>query len=303
MSRGKGPQESEKIKDLVDGERCLTGIDGLDNILAGGLARNCFYLLQGNPGSCKTTLALQFLLEGLRQHEPVFYVTLAETKQELDLVARSHRWSLDGITLLELSAIEALLRPDAQTTVFHPSETDLNTVTQLLLTEIRKRRPTRLVFDSLSEFRLMSETPLRYRRELLRLKQEFAKLKITVLLLDDKMDKEGVRVDPHVLSLAHGVIEMEQLSPDYGTARRRLRVMKMRGIRFREGFHDYSILTGGLRVFPRLIAAEHHTDFHREPVSSGLTELDALLGGGLDRGTTTLIIGPGGSGKSTLALQ
>src|SRR4029079_19756648 len=166
-----------------------------------------------------------------------------------------------------------------------------------------KVRPSRLVFDSLSEFRLLAETPLRYRRELLRLKQEFAAAGITVLLLDDKMDRAGVRADPHVLSLAHGVVELEQLSPDYGTSRRRLRVLKMRGVKFREGFHDYTIETGGMRVFPRLVAAEHYTKMEREPVSSGIKELDDLFGGGLDCGTTTLILGTAGTGKSTLALQ
>src|ERR1041385_7053580 len=286
-----------------EGGRCRTGVEGLDDVLAGGFQRNCLYLIQGDPGSGKTTLALQFLLEGVRNHEKVFYVTLAETKQELALVARSHGWSLDGIYLLELSSIERVLGPEAPTTVFHPSELELNKVTELLLDEFRKAKPSRIVFDSLSEFRLMAETALRYRRELLRLKQEFAKAETTVLLLDDKMSKAGATVDPHVLSLSHGVIEMEQLSPDYGTSRRRLRVLKMRGVKFREGFHDYLIMTGGLRVFPRLIAAEHHADFRREPVSSGLPELDNLLGGGVDRGTTTLIMGPAGTGKSTLAIQ
>jgi len=284
-------------------ERSLTGIDGLDNILAGGLPSACFYLIQGDPGSGKTTLALQFLLEGKRLGESCFYITLSETKQELEKVARSHGWSLEGIHMLELSAIEHILQPDAQTTVFHPSEIDLRKVSQLITVEGRKIKPSRVVFDSLSELRLMADNPLRYRRQLLSLKQEFARLGSTALLLDDKMDRAGVRTDPHVMSLSHGVIEMEQLSPDYGTARRRLRVFKLRGIKFREGWHDYSILTGGLQVFPRLIAAEHHTEFKREPAPSGIKELDSLLGGGLDRGTTTLILGAAGTGKSSLALQ
>ena len=283
--------------------RCLSGIQGLDDILAGGLPCNCFYLVQGDPGSGKTTLALQFLLEGVRQGEKVFYITLSETKAELLQVARSHGWSLDQIPLLELSAIEALLRPEAQTTVFHPSEVELTKITKLVLDETRKIRPERVVFDSLSEFRLIAETPLRYRRHLLNLKQEFTEQGSTVLLLDDKMDGSGMNFDPHILSLTHGVIEMEQLSPDYGKSRRRLRVSKMRGVQFREGYHDYTIVTGGLRIFPRLVAAEHHLDFIRESVSSGVPELDQLLGGGLDRGTTTLLIGPAGSGKSSVAIQ
>jgi circadian clock protein KaiC len=282
---------------------CPTGIAGLDDILAGGLPADCFYLVQGDPGAGKTTLALQFLREGLRRGERVFYITLSETTAELEKVARSHGWTLDGIPLLELSAIESLLRPESQTTVFHPSEIELNNVTRRLLDETRRHQPIRVVFDSPSEFRLMAESPLRYRRQLLSLKQEFAKFHSTVLVLDDRMDNAAIGSDPHILSLTHGVIELEQLAPDYGRSRRRLRVLKLRGVAFREGYHDYLIETGGLRVFPRLVAAEHHTQFQREPVPSGRTELDALLGGGLDRGTTTLILGPAGTGKTTLALQ
>jgi len=296
--------KSEKEASSGNGlERCPSGIEGLDDILDGGLPEDCFYLVQGDPGSGKTTLALQFLLEGVRRGESVFYITLSETKEELLKVARSHGWSLEGIPLLELSAVESLLRTDAQTAVFHPSEVELNKVTELLMDKVRKTKPTRVVFDSLSEFRLIAEAPLRYRRELLKLKQEFAHYHSTVLLLDDKMDSRSVGSDPHVLSLTHGVIEMEQLAPDYGASRRRLRVMKLRGVKFREGYHDYAIAKGGLRVFPRLIAAEHRQDFQREPVSSGLPELDHLFGGGLDRGTTTLILGQAGTGKSTMALQ
>jgi circadian clock protein KaiC len=284
-------------------ERCPTGIEGLDDILAGGFPRGCFYLVQGDPGSGKTTLALQFLLEGVRRGEKGLYITLSETRDELLSVARSHGWSLDDITLLDLSAIENLLQPEAQTTVFHPSEVELIKVSRLLVDEAEKTRPARVAFDSLSEFRLMSETPLRYRRQLLNLKQTFAKMGSTVLLLDDKMTRRGIAGDPHVLSLTHGVILMEELSPDYGTSRRRLRVAKLRAVKFREGYHDYLIETGGLRVFPRMVAAEHHTKFDRTPISSGIAELDKLFGGGLDRGTTTLVLGPAGTGKSSLALQ
>lgn len=284
-------------------ELCRTGVEGFDALIGGGLPRNCFYLLQGDPGSGKTTFALQFLLEGVRSGEPAFYITLSETRAELEMVALSHSWSLERIPLLELSSIDSLLQPESQTTVFRPSEVELNKVTALLLSQVRKHKPTRVVFDSLSEFRLLAETPLRYRRQLLRLKQELTQQGCTVLLLDDKMDSGRVGSDPHVLSITHGVFEMEQLSPEYGKSRRRLRIMKVRGVQFREGYHDYIIATGGLRVFPRLTAAEHRTTFRREPVSSGLGELDELLGGGFDVGSTTLVQGQAGTGKSTLALQ
>jgi circadian clock protein KaiC len=284
-------------------ERCPSGIEGFDDILVGGLPRGCVYLIQGDPGSGKTTLAMQFLFEGLRLGESAFYVTLSETQEELVKVAESHGWSLEGISFLELSAIEQFLKPEAQTTVFHASEMELNKVSKLLMEEAAKIRPRRVVFDSLSEFRLLAETPLRYRRQLLNLKRHFSQYQSTMLLLDDKMHKDGIDLDPHVLSLSHGVIEMEQLSPDYGISRRRLRVLKLRGVKFREGYHDYMIETGGLRIFPRLVAGEHREVFQREPVSSGVKELDELLGGGLDRGTTTLILGTAGTGKSTLAMQ
>lgn len=284
-------------------ERCISGVEGIDAILGGGFPKDCFYLIQGDPGSGKTTMALQFLLEGVRRGERVFYITLSESKTELLKVAASHGWSLAEIPLLELSAIETLLRPEAQTTVFHASEVELGRITALLRDELRRIQPTRIVFDSLSEFRLMAETALRYRRQLLSLKQEFATLPSTVLLLDDKMANEQIGVDPHILSLAHGVIEMEQLSPDYGSSRRRLRVLKMRGVKFSEGFHDYIIATGGIRVFPRLVAGRHRGTPVSAPVSSGIKALDELFGGGIDQGTTTLVMGPAGTGKSTLSVQ
>ena len=204
MKRKSMQKSAANVSTDVADKRCPSGVEGLDDILAGGLPRDCFYLVQGDPGSGKTTRALQFLLEGVRRGEKVFYITLSETKQELLKVARSHGWSLDKIPVLDLSAVENLLRPEAQTTVFHPSEVEWATDSPLLLNEVRKAQPSRVAFDSLSEFRLMAETALRYRRQLLTLNQQFAKFKSTVLLLDDKMNKRGV-VDPHVLSLTHGV--------------------------------------------------------------------------------------------------
>jgi len=293
--------KKNKKVDATAKTRCSSGVEGLDPILSGGLPEKCFYLIQGDPGSGKTTLALQFLLEGKRNGESVFYITLSETRNELLTVAESHGWSLEGIPLMEMSSVEKLLRPEEQTSVFHSSEIELNTVSQMLLDKIRESKPTRLVFDSLSEFRLLAETPLRYRRQLLAFKRAFADLNCTVLLLDDRAS--GTDGDPHILSLSHGVVQMEQLSPDYGASRRRLRVLKMRGVKFYEGYHDYIIATGGVRIFPRLVAAQHRGDLPHKSVSSGIKELDTLFGGGLDRGTTTLILGPAGTGKSSLALQ
>lgn len=277
-----------------------TGVNGLDDILAGGLPKKRLYLVQGDPGVGKTTLALQYLLTGVRARESCLYITLSETKEELTEVAHSHGWSLDGLHILELSAIEQQMLQEAQNTLFHPSEVELNQTTKLLLAEVERVKPVRVVFDSLSEIRLLAETPLRYRRQMLSFKQYFAGRNTTVLLLDDNTSESG---DLQVQSIAHGVIALEKLSLDYGTERRRLKVIKLRGVKFRGGNHDFNIESGGLRVFPRLVAAEHHSPFKREPVPSGLPAMDALLGGGLDRGTSNLFIGPAGTGKSTLAMQ
>jgi circadian clock protein KaiC len=286
--------------DLKTSVKCGTGIEGLDDILAGGFPKNRLYLIQGDPGVGKTTLALQYLLEGIRRQEGGLYITLSETKEELLSVADSHGWSLEGLEIMELSAIEGELLQSVQNTLFHPSEMELNRTTKLILDKVEKSQPIRVVFDSLSEMRLLAETPLRYRRQMLALKQFFAGRKITVLLLDDRTSTDG---DLQVQSLAHGVIALEKLPLDYGVERRRLKVVKLRGLKFRGGYHDFIIEEGGLCVFPRLVAAEHHTHFQSESTSSNLPALDSLLGGGLDRGTSNLFIGPAGSGKSTLAMQ
>ncbi|HEY8995722.1 MAG TPA: ATPase domain-containing protein [Lacunisphaera sp.] len=281
-------------------ERCKTGIEGLDDILDGGLPRNRIYLILGRPGVGKTTMALQFLMEGVRRNERSLYITLSETKEELHEVARAHGWDLSGVDLFELSAIEAQLKQEADTTFFNPSEVELSRTTKALLDEVERVKPTRVVFDSLSELQLLSETALRYRRQILHLKQFFAGRNCTVLLLDDGMDDAQ---DNQVESLAHGVIMLERDDPAYGIARRMLHVRKIRGVRFREGKHDILLKTGGVIAFPRLVAAEHHTPFVRQSISSSVSNLDALLGGGLDRGTTSMFLGPPGTGKSTLAVR
>lgn len=277
-----------------------TGTPGLDQILGGGFPPNRLYLVEGDPGSGKTTLALKYLIEGAKRGEAGLYVTLSETKDEIQEVATSHGWSLEGIDLVELVASEESLTPDAQYTMYHPSETELGETTKAVLDEVQRVKPKRVVFDSLSEMRLLAQNPLRYRRQILALKQFFAGRKSTVLLLDDKTSDES---DLQVRSIAHGVLTLEQLSPEYGAERRRLRVVKLRGRPYRGGYHDFTIVKGGLNVFPRLVAADHHGEFEHEKVNSGLAPLDALLGGGLDRGTSTLIMGPAGSGKSSIAVQ
>jgi len=277
-----------------------TGITGFDDIIGGGFSPRRLYLIEGDPGSGKTTLALQYLLEGHQQGERGLYVTLSETREELEDVAQSHGWSLEGIDIFELIPSEESLLPEAQSRMFHPSEVELSETTKAVLAEVERIEPTRVVFDSLSEMRLLAQSPLRYRRQILALKQFFSGRNCTVLLLDDRTSESA---DLQLHSLAHGVVVLQQLAPEYGAERRRLRVVKMRGKRFRGGFHDFSILEGGLEVYPRLVASEHREPFPLGQLPSGVEEIDQLLGGGLDRGTSALLIGPAGSGKSSLALQ
>lgn len=279
---------------------CTTGVPGLDNILGGGLPRNCLYLVDGNPGVGKTTLALQFLLQGVREHERCLYITLSETKAELDAVARSHGWSLEGIDIIELSAIERSLAGKAQNTMFQSAEVELNHLSKLLLDELDRIAPARVVLDSLSELRLLAQNPLRYRRQILTFKQRFAERSGTVLLLDDR---SAVGPDVQVHSIVHGLISMSMAPLKYGIFRRTLSITKLRGVQFREGNHDYVIQRGGLNIFPRLVAAEHHRSFDKAMQSSGNRELDALVGGGLHTGTSNLVMGPAGSGKSTIAMM
>ncbi len=279
---------------------CRTGVPGLDEILGGGLPAHRLYLLKGDPGVGKTTLALQFLLEGVGRGETGLYITLSETKEEMDLVARSHGWSLDGLHLFELADKESQLHGATENTFFHPSEVELNRTTKTLLDEVVRINPARVVFDSLSEMRMLADTPLRYRRQILQLKQFLAGRKCTVLFLDDCTSGSD---DLQVESIAHGVISLTLTSPDYGSARRRLIVHKIRGQKFCDGYHDVVLREGGLVVFPRLVAAAHRAPVEAECFATGIQELDKLLGGGIDRGTSTMLMGPPGTGKSTLVLK
>ena len=284
----------------TNGSHIETGITGLDNILSGGLTPNRLYLVEGDPGSGKTTLALQFLLAGIRRGESCMFVTLSESKEELCASAESHGWNLDGINILEIIASEDSLKQDSRYTMYHPSEVELGETIKTVLAEAERIKPARLVFDSLSELRLLAENPLRYRRQILAFKQYFARRQSTVLLIDDKSGQER---DMHLHSLAHGVISLDRKTAEYGSMRRRLQVSKLRGRAFSEGFHDYIIRRGGIELFPRLVAAAHRTPYQHQDIKSGLDTLDALLGGGLAKGTSTLIMGAAGTGKSSLATQ
>jgi circadian clock protein KaiC len=277
-----------------------TGIEGLDYILLGGFPRNHVYLLQGDPGVGKTTLGLQFLLEGVRNGEGALYVTLSETHRELEAVARSHNWDLTGVQIYEQLIGEDTLEEE-DSTVFYPAEVELGQTVHAILKVVDESRPQRVVLDSLSEIRLLAQSTLRYRKQILALKQFFANRNITVLLLDDRTAEFK---DLQLQSVPHGVVELERYTPMYGAARRRMQLVKVRGLNFRDGYHDFAIRTGGIVVYPRLVAAEEHRAIlPPESLPSGVAALDAMLGGGLDRGTSTLIMGPAGSGKSALATQ
>ncbi len=281
--------------------RIATGVPGLDEVLAGGLPRNRVYLVQGDPGAGKTTLGLQVLLEGTRQGERGLYVTLSETHAELVSVSNSHGWSLDNIEVYEMSAAaDGGALPDEENTLYVPAEVELGERMHALLAHVDRVQPVRVVIDSCSELRLLAQSALRFRRQLLRLKSELVRRGCTVVLLDNPTNEPGNEL---LQSLVHGVIHMEQLSPLYGRERRRLRVTKLREVSFRGGYHDFTIKQRGLTVFPRLVAADHHGPFDAEKVSSGVPQLDALLGGGAERGTSMLVVGPSGSGKSALATQ
>jgi circadian clock protein KaiC len=280
--------------------KALFGISALDDILLGGLRRNRLFLFEGSPGAGKTTLALQFLLEGARTGEKGLYITLSETEAELREVALSHGWSLNnGISIFELAPPENLLDEAQQQSLLYSSDLELGETTQRIFEAMDRVKPSRVVIDSLSEIRLLAQSSLRYRRQILSLKHYFAQRHATVLLLDDMTAELDDRT---VHSVAHAVVRLEELIPDYGSERRRLRVMKYRGQSFRGGYHDFIIKTGGVEVFPRLVAAEYRKQIKTSVLASGIAELDKLLGGGIENGSSTLIIGPAGTGKSLIAM-
>ena len=278
-----------------------TGIEGLDDILHGGLAKGFLYLVEGSPGAGKTTLAMQFLLEGARRGEKGLYLSLAESESELRYMADSHGFDLENVTICKISPPELAAQTSQHYTVFQPAEVELADVLDTMLVKVREVNPSRVVIDSMSELRMLARDSLRYRRQVLILKQFFEGLDCTTLLLDERLRElhEG-----QVQTIAHGVIRLEVLAREYGTTRRRMEVTKIRASSFREGNHDYIIIRGGIRVFPRLVSGEHRGQrFLSEVLPSGMAELDSLFNGGVQRGTSTLITGPTGCGKSTLCAQ
>jgi circadian clock protein KaiC len=293
-------KETLRVSEQHKPDLLATGVRGLDEVLGGGLTANRLYLIQGDPGTGKTTLGLQFLLDGIKNGERGLYVTLSETRNELEEVAHSHGWSLEGLSFYEVQADERHLHVDDEYTAFHPTEIELGATVQSLLDYVEKVKPARVVLDSLSEMRLLARDPLRYRRQIMALKRFFLTRNCTLILIDEPADKVG---EHQFQTLAHGMIYLERTAPEYGRERRRLLVVKMRGVEFDGGYHDYCIRRGGIQLFPRLIASDHAPSFKHDRVSSGLPELDAMLNGGPSRGTANLVMGAAGSGKSTICMQ
>ncbi|HWH89376.1 MAG TPA: ATPase domain-containing protein [Pseudomonas sp.] len=280
--------------------KAAIGVEGLDDILAGGLSRGHVFLLEGEPGTGKTTVALHFLRAGALAGERSLYITLSETEKELRQGARSHGWELnENIQIFELTPPESLLNAEHQQSLLYSSDLELGEATRQIFEVVERFKPTRVVLDSLSEIRLLAQSSLRYRRQILAIKHYFVRYDATVLLLDDLTTES---LDKTVHSVAHGVIRLEELTPSYGAERRRVRVVKYRGQKYRGGFHDFTIMNDGVHVFPRLVAAEHRGDYARLQLSSGITELDALLGGGIETGSSTLVLGPAGTGKSLISM-
>jgi circadian clock protein KaiC len=280
--------------------KAKSGIWGLDDVLEGGFSRGHVFLLEGEPGAGKTTIGLQFLLAGALAGESCLYITLSETEKELREGAASHHWALgDKLNVVELLPPESLLAGEQHQSLLYASDLELGETTKQIFEAVSRESPSRLVIDSLSEIRLLAQSSLRYRRQILTIKHYFARLGTTVLLLDDLT---ADATDKTVHSIAHGVVRLEQVAPGYGAERRRVRVIKYRGQKYRGGYHDFTITTGGINVYPRLIAAEHRHRFFRNQLSSGVKAFDALLGGGVESGSSTLILGPAGTGKSLIAI-
>jgi circadian clock protein KaiC len=299
--RGFGPARRKSMHEPAPRPGLIpTNIQGLDNVLLGGFLPNGFYLIQGDPGSGKTTLALQFIHGRLLAGDRCLYISLTESRRDLESTCRSHGWSLEGLELRDLAGPAATLGEQSQASVFHPADTELSDMTKVIAADVERVRPQYVVFDGLSELRLLSGDPLRYRRQLLSLKEFFSSKGVTALLLDDR---SAGFADLQPESLVGGNIVLERILPAYGRARRRLHVTKVRGAHFREGYHDYEIVTGGVLVYPRLVAGEHHEKFEAELCPSGVPNLDAMLCGGLAAGSTTLLLGPAGAGKSTVSVQ
>jgi circadian clock protein KaiC len=281
--------------------KAASGTSGLDDILSGGFTRGALFLLEGNPGTGKTTIALRFLMEGERAGERSLYITLAETKEELINGAASHGWVLGPNTeVFELQPPESLLNPEHAQTLLYSSDLELGETAKMIFDAVDRIRPSRVVIDSLSEIRLLAQSSLRYRRQVLAIKHYLARRGATVLALDDLTTDAA---DKTAHSIAHGVVRLEELAPNYGAERRRMRVVKYRGQAYRGGYHDMTITTGGINIFPRLVSGQHRSKFTATNVSSGSAKLDALLGGGLEKGSSALVLGPAGTGKSLLCLK